>query len=156
MIENPGVLQELALLDHAVKGGRIHEMVIGTIPLAGTLGTGRCGDRHNETRLALEQPARNRGLAGTGGRRQDQHQPAPPDIDKSRWPRRLQIHDPPLSPTTRCRYSIFWACSRSCSMDALSSMPRLVKARSSALEQRVLASRLNSWHRKSSRRPIAP
>ena len=53
-------------------------------------------------------------------------------------------------------YSIFCTCSRSCSMVALRSRPTFVSATSPAFEQMVLASRFSSWHRKSSRRPMAP
>ena len=53
-------------------------------------------------------------------------------------------------------YSTFCTCSRNCSTAALSSRPILVSSTSLALAHSVLASRLSSWARKSSRRPTAP
>ena len=50
-------------------------------------------------------------------------------------------------------YSMFCTCSRIWSMTALSSSPARVVSPSLDLEHSVLASRLNSWARKSSRRP---
>src|SRR3546814_13640600 len=87
----------------------------------------------------LEQPARDRRLAGTGGRRQHQHEAAALDIG---------FH--------HRRYSMFCTCSRSCSIEDLRSRPMRVSSTSTDLEHSVLASRLNSWQRKSSLRPTAP
>ena len=55
----------------------------------------------------------------------------------------------------RGAHARFCTCSRNWSMTAFSSMPIAVSRRSNALEQSVLASRLNSCARKSRRRPTA-
>ena len=54
---------------------------------------------------------------------------------------------------SRSAHSMFCTCSRIWSMTALSSRPARVVSGSLALEHSVLASRLNSWARKSRRRP---
>src|SRR3546814_15156720 len=86
--------------------------------------------------VAVEQPARDRRLAGTGGRRQHQHEAAALDIG---------FH--------HRRYSMFCTCSRSCSIEDLRSRPMRLSSTSTDLEHSVLASRLNSCQRKSSLRP---
>ena len=95
----------------------------------------RAGDAELDLRVVVEQLARQRRLAGARGRRQDQHQAAPLD-------------------RRRCRcHSTFWTCSRMRSMAPFRSMPMRVSSMSADFEHSVLASRLNSWQRKSNLRP---
>lgn len=65
---------------------------------------------------------------------------------------RIQLIWVLLKPTER--YSIFWTCSRICSINTLSSTPQRVTSTSLDFEARVLASRLSSCIRKSSLRPM--
>ena len=64
-------------------------------------------------------------------------------------------------PPGKCRggrssaHSMFCTCSRNCSIVAFSFRPVAVSATEADLLHSVLASRLNSWTRKSNRRPIA-
>ena len=53
-------------------------------------------------------------------------------------------------------YSMFWTCSRICSMRTFSSTEMRVMSEDTDFEPSVLASRLSSWQRKSRRLPQAP
>ncbi|EGQ9933049.1 TPA: hypothetical protein I7730_17790 [Vibrio vulnificus] len=53
-------------------------------------------------------------------------------------------------------YSIFWICSRICSISTLSSTPEAVMSVAIDFDASVLDSRLNSCIMKSKRRPTAP
>src|SRR5437879_13207144 len=79
--------------------------------------------------------------------------PAPEGDDSTNIsPRRSTLSKPPAV----IGYSRFWTCSRNCSTTFFISSPVWVNSRSFDLEQQVLTSRLNSWARKSSRRPTGP
>ncbi len=82
--------------------------------------------------------------------------PAPDGDDSTSIRPRRAILFSSISNRARHRYSTFCTCSRNCSTAALSSSPILVSSTSFALAHSVLASRLSSWARKSSRRPIGP
>ncbi len=100
IVEDLGVFQELAAVDHQVEIGAVDEMIVDAVTLAGRFGRVVAETDKAKLRLQLQQPARNRGLAGARRRRQHQHQPAPLDVDKAGWSRRLQVMIP------RCRTSL--------------------------------------------------
>src|SRR5690348_5846794 len=107
-------------------------MVVHAVGLRRSPRPGGDADRAFQLRLGGQQGVGNGGLAGTGGSRQDQADAPACDLD----------------------HSMFCTCSRSCSIAAFSFRPVAVRAEVADLLHRVLASRLNSWIRKSSLRPI--
>ena len=126
-------------LAHALERRLVDEMVVAAVDLAGPRLARRHRDRHARSPARLRSRRRGeRRLAGARGRRQHQQQAAPGDA----W--------------ARCRMR------RSLDVlhllahlidDGLSARPARVISVSLALEHSVLASRLNSWARKSSLRP---
>src|SRR5450755_4752628 len=88
----------------------------------------RYGKRQIDCRI-LEQHPRQSGFAGARWRGQDEHQTAAFDGQA------LSNHGP---------HSIFWICSRSCSISALRSSPIAVNATLLDFAHKVLASRPNS------------
>ena len=72
------MLEQLAAGRHPVEAGLVDEQVVDAVGLAGALRAGGDRDRQLQLRLQLQDPARERGLAGTGGRGHDQHQAAAP------------------------------------------------------------------------------
>src|SRR6185437_2668462 len=137
--EDDGVLQELALRHHLIEFRAVDEMVMLAVDLAGALRPRRHRDRHRELTVLLEELAADRRLARARWRGQDEKQTAA--LDRGLGHR---------------RYSMFCTCSRNCSIAALSARPMRVSSRSADFEHSVLASRLNSWQRKSNRLPMAP
>ena len=139
--ENLGIFEKFLAVDHQVELGEIDEVVVLAGDLSGTLGAGRGRHRHRQVDLPLEKTAGNRRLARPRWRGKHQHQPPAMYLEN------FHGHE---------SYSIFWTCSRNCSITLLSSRPTRVSSRLSDFEHSVLASRLNSWARKSRRRPTGP
>src|SRR5437762_4439701 len=143
MTKDGGMLEELAGLDHRIEARLVDKAVIGAVGLAGAGGARRHRHRQGQVRVALDKAMRDRRLAGTRGRGQHQQKTAAADRGG-----RLRL--------ARCAaHSRFCTCSRNCSIAAFSDRPMRVNSISADFEHSVLASRFNSWHRKSSSRPIA-
>ena len=120
----------------------VDEVVVDALDLARPALARGHRDRQDEVRLLLGRSKRGeRRLARARRRGEHEHQA----------PRAATVGRPRIAAHSR-----FWTCSRSWSTTAFSSRPIAVSARSYALEQSVLTSRLNSCARKSSRRPTAP
>src|SRR6266404_6637960 len=129
------VLQELALRNHLVESGLVDEIVVAPLDLALPRRTGCDRDRQGEPGVTGNEPAGDRGLARS---------------------RRRGKHEQKSAPVDQCgAHSMFCTCSRNCSTAALSESPIRVSSISADFEHKVLASRLNSWHKKSKRRPTA-
>ena len=82
--EDHRMLEKRVREDHLGKPRLIDEHVVTAIDLARPRRPRGDRDRHLEIVLALEEPARERRLAGARGRGQDQHQAAPGDVDRHR------------------------------------------------------------------------
>ena len=68
-------------VDHPVERGRVDEEIVDALDLARPLRARRHRHRHRDVRVALEQRAGDRRLAGAGRRRQHQHQAAALDLE---------------------------------------------------------------------------
>ena len=131
MVENPGVLQEATIADHLLKLAVRDEAIIDAILLLLAFFPGRIGNRKYRVRNLFQYRAQQACFAGARRSRNDKQAA---DI--------FSIH------------SMFWICSRICSIRTLSSTAARVTSVSCDLELRVFASRFSSCIRKSSRRPI--
>ena len=141
-------------------------MVVSPVDLAGPLLARGHRDREIDHRIGFQQLARQAWSC-----RRPKARTAPASSPGARSSRALgQRPSPSAAPLAGERrgvrggngspacphYSRFCTCSRNCSTTLLSSRPILVSSTSFDLAQSVLASRLSSWARKSSRRPIEP
>src|SRR6185503_10777648 len=130
------VLEEIPRGDHALEHFARDEVVFATVRLALARLARGVGDRQPDARLAAQQLGHEAGLAGA--RRGHDGEQVPPAG------RHVAAH------------SMFWTCSRICSISTLSSTEMRVISLATDLEPSVLASRFNSWQRKSRRFPQAP
>src|SRR5262245_55208368 len=71
MIEHPGRLEQITVAHHGVEARLIDEMIVAAVNLAAPFRPRGDRDRELDPRVRLEQPARERGLAGA--RRRGQH-----------------------------------------------------------------------------------
>ena len=128
---------------HRLEAGQIDEMIIASVDLARPLRA----RRHRHRQLDVDGRL-------CSNMRDSVVLPAPEGEDRtSIRPRRataLRFRRARFMP-----YSTFCTCSRNCSTAAFSSSPILVSSTSLALAHSVLASRLSSCAKKSSRRPTA-
>src|SRR5690606_29877990 len=72
------VLEERALRHQRLEGRLVDEVVVDAVALAGARGARRVRDREHDPRIARHERAADRGLAGAGGGRDDERQPAAP------------------------------------------------------------------------------
>src|SRR5579872_3649617 len=88
MIEDLGMLEKLAVLDHPPKRLGRDEAVINPLHFARPARPRRHRDRHRNPGIALQQMARERALARARGRGQDEHQAATcgRGISHGAWP----------------------------------------------------------------------
>src|SRR5262249_27846785 len=114
-----GPLEQFLAVTPEVELRLVDKMIVDAGNFTGTPGPGGHRHGHLQTRLATAQHARKRRLACAGGRGQHQHQPPASDLGKSA----LLLH-------ARHPYSMFWTCSRSCSMATLRSTPSRVSSTS--------------------------
>src|SRR3546814_1238884 len=98
------MLQQLAARNHRGEALLPDEEVVLALRLARARRPRGRRDRQQKVVVAVQQAARDRRLAGAGGRGEHQHETAALDV-------RLD----------HGRYSMFWICSRSCSIDDLRS-----------------------------------
>src|SRR3546814_17271127 len=116
------MLQQLAARNHRGEALLPDEEVVLALRLARARRPRGRRDRQQKVVVAVQQAARDRRLAGAGGRGEHQHETAALDV-------RLDHGS----------YSMFWICSRSCSIDDLRSRPMSVRSTSTDLATRVLA-----------------
>ena len=145
MAEDFRPFQKLAGFHHGLEAGQVDEMIVAAVDLAA-----------DAAAASSPIPKARRAASAFSNMRESVVLPAPDGEDRTsirprRATRLLDFAARALMP-----YSTFCTCSRNCSTAALSSSPILVSSTSLALAQSVLASRLSSCARKSSRRPIAP
>src|SRR5690625_2322369 len=74
--EDDVMLQQLTGCNQLLEVVLFNKMVIDPVPLPRPLRASGGGDRQGEVRVLLQQGPGNRRLAGTRGRREDQHEPA--------------------------------------------------------------------------------
>ena len=129
IVEHQGGFEQFALLPECRELGFGHEKIVAAVDLGGAPRPRRIGDREAQGRITLDQLLDQRGLASTGGRRDDEKAGG------------------------RGHYSTFWICSRICSINTLRSTAARVVSASADLDPRVLASRFSSCIMKSRRRP---
>ena len=141
MAEHGRVLEQLAVGDHAIERRLVDEVVIAC----------RRSRSAARGRVVTETDSDSVG-SRSSRRRVIVVLPAPEGEDStSRKPRRRIA----VAGAARRAHSRFCTCSRNCSIAALSARPMRVSSISADFEHSVLASRLSSWHRKSSWRPTA-
>src|SRR3546814_19275319 len=100
------MLQQLAARNHRGEALLPDEEVVLALRLARARRPRGRRDRQQKVVVAVQQAARDRRLAGAGGRGENQHETTALDVR--------------LDPG---RYSMFWLCPRSRSTDDLSTMP---------------------------------
>src|SRR5882672_1500403 len=122
-------LQEIAALEHRVEGLAVDEMVFAAVLLAGTRGPRRVRDREREPLVLGERGFHQRGLARARGGGDDEQAPF---------------------------HSMFWICSRICSISSLSSRLASDSSFETDFDPSVFASRFSSCIRKSRRLPTGP
>ncbi|MNF92363.1 hypothetical protein D3C84_750050 [compost metagenome] len=135
--EDLGMLEEVAVLEHVDELFAGHEVVIDAVHFPRAHAAGGVGDGYADVRLGVDQGLDQAGLAGAGGGGND-------------------VQGAGGGGHGAVSYSMFWTCSRICSINTLRLTAAWVLRGSKALEPRVLASRLSSCIRKSRRRPAAP
>src|SRR5450830_1270596 len=138
-----GPLDEGVVGHHRIEFGLGHKEVLASVLF---LAAGRPGGvRHGglDTRVQLQQRLHKAGLAGPAGGGHDK---------QVSW----VIHDEVRGWVGLGAYSMFWTCSRICSISTFMSTLMRVSSRAADFEPRVLASRCSSWIRKSSRLPSSP
>src|SRR5690554_2395316 len=129
-----GPLEKFTGIAHRPEAFDVDEMVVLPVHLALARRAGGVGDGQLHARVARQQTMHQRGLAGPrGGRDDDQG-----------------------SGHGGLRHSMFWTCSRICSISTFISMAMALTSPATDLEARVLASRLSSCIRKSRRLPAWP
>ncbi len=122
-----GPFQQFSLVAELFEALTRDERIMDAVDLARTARPRRHRNRQRKIELfLLQQHAREAGLSGAGGRREDQHETTP-----------LQA-----IVLMRCNgheilYSIFWICSRNCSISTRNSSPIAVKLASFDLAHRV-------------------
>mmetsp|Transcript_60043 Transcript_60043/g.142152 ORF Transcript_60043/g.142152 Transcript_60043/m.142152 type:complete len:345 (-) Transcript_60043:389-1423(-) len=130
-----GPLEELAASRHRAELVGRDEPVLAPVLFLAARRTRGVRDRDRQPGVQLQQCLDQAGLAGATGRRDDEE----------------------IAGIFHGRaYSMFWTCSRICSIATFISTEIFVSSRAADLEPRVLASRCNSWIRKSSRLPSSP
>src|SRR5262249_12525129 len=121
--------EEIPALEHGVEGPAVYEMVLAAVDLAFAGGARGMRDRQGKPLVVIERGLHQRRLARSRRRRDDEQAPL---------------------------HSIFWICSRICSISSLNSRLASESSFETDLDPRVLASRLSSCIRKSRRLPTAP
>src|SRR5580765_15787 len=124
-----GRFEEIAALEHRLEGFAIDEVIFAAVDFPGAWRPRRVGDRQDEPLVIGERSLDQGRLA------------------RSRWGR----NDEKASD-----HSMFWICSRICSISSLNSRLASESSRDTDFEPRVLASRFSSCIRKSRRLPTAP
>src|SRR6266853_1335915 len=124
-----GRFQEFAALEHRVESLAVDEMVLAPVHFARAGRPRGEGDRERKPLVLGERGAHQRRFAGARRRRDDEEIP---------------------------RHSMFWICSRICSISSLSSRLASESSFDTDFEPSVFASRFSSCIRKSRRLPTAP
>src|SRR6266581_936485 len=124
-----GRLQELAALEHRVEGLAVDEMILAPVHFARARGPRGEGNRERKRLVLGERCAHQRRFARARRRRDDE---------------KISGH------------SMFWICSRICSISSLNSRLASENSFDTDFEPSVFASRFSSCIRKSSRLPTAP
>src|ERR1041385_2929902 len=127
-----GRFQKLAALEHRLEGLAVDEMVLAPVRFARARGPRGVGNRERELFVLGERGVHQGRLARARGRRDDEE---------------ISRH---------CLHSIFWICSRICSISSLSSRLASESSFDTDFEPSVFASRFSSCIRKSSRLPTGP
>src|SRR6266516_3555215 len=152
-----GRFQKLAALEHRVEGLALDEVILAPVHLARARGPRGEGNREREPLVLGERGAHQRRFARARGRRDDE-QVAGHCCFTMRGT--LPSYSPKLEPLQiglqRLVHSMFWICSRICSISSLNSRLASESSFDTDFEPSVFASRFSSCIRKSRRLPTAP
>src|SRR5882672_9566300 len=124
-----GRFQEIAALEHRLEGLAVDKVILAAVELAGARRPRGGGDRERQPLVVGQRSLHQGRFAGARGRRNDEE---------------TAVH------------SIFWICSRICSIRSLNSRLASESSFDTDFDPRVLASRFSSCIRKSRRLPTVP